>query len=158
MKKCIIKNMRIEDKIIINSTVDKVFQAFRDLTSAQKNITAIENIKVLEGPAKMDVGTKWVETRTMFGKQASETMWVTELIENNKYVVEAQSHGMKYKTTYTFVELPHEETEVHLVFEGEPVNLKAKMMNVLTIMFASSTKKMLHKDMEELKQTIENSN
>jgi len=50
--------------------------------SDQNSRSAIE---VLEKPDAGFVGFKWKETRKMFGKEATEIMWITDSVENEYF-------------------------------------------------------------------------
>ncbi len=147
--------MKIIDTITINSPVGEVFKVFTDLDNANKNISAITKIKVLEGPSKMAPGTKWRETRTMFGKEATEEMWVGELTKNKSYTIEADSRGAKYRTDYTFTEKDG-KTDVAMVFDCAVDNPVANFfMNIMFLLMKSATKKQLRNDLVDLKTACE---
>ncbi|MEL7485039.1 MAG: SRPBCC family protein, partial [Planctomycetota bacterium] len=60
----------------VNASIEDVFAVASDIANAAERIGGIDSVEMLtEGPVGM--GTKWRETRTMFGKQADETMWIT---------------------------------------------------------------------------------
>jgi hypothetical protein len=46
-------------------------------------ISSILKITILNKPANDLVGLKWEETREMFGKEAMETIWITDSVDNN---------------------------------------------------------------------------
>ena len=146
--------MLIQTDITINAPIDRVFEVFSDLEKATERIDGIVAIEILEGPAQMAVGTKWKETRIMFGKEATEEMYVTEVNRNRNYVVEAENHGMKYRTEYTFTETP-DGVQVKLVFGGEPVNMFARLMDLFTRFMSKTVEDMLHQDMLDLKKVCE---
>lgn len=146
--------MKITDSITINTPVEKVFETFTSLDKATERVEGITNIEILDGPAIMQVGTKWRETRVMFGKEATEVMWVTELTLNQSYTVEASSHGAKYITTYTFTS-NGDSTDVQFSFEGTPLNTSARIMSIVSKLFIGATKKALRKDLEDLKRAAE---
>ncbi len=136
--------------------MERVFDLFTDLEGIESTIAGIKSIEVLEGSAKMEKGTTWKETRVMFGKEASETMSVTHIEPNKSYVVEAASHGMKYRSTYDFA-FDGGVTTVHMEFSGTPVTFSAKLFSILGFLFAGATKKALKNDMLDLKRVAENS-
>lgn len=41
-------------------------------------VSGIISLNILHQPEDGLVGLKWEETRKMFGKEASETMWITD--------------------------------------------------------------------------------
>ena len=146
--------MKIDYTITIHAPKEKVFSVFSDLDGLADRIKGIKSIEVLEGNHQMHVGTKWRETRIMFGKEATEVMWVTEQVQNERYVVEAESHGTHYRSEYVFDEVPN-GTQVAMTFEGTPLSFGAKVMSVMFIFFAGATKKLLQQDMADLKEYIE---
>lgn len=142
--------MKIHDQIVIHAPIDQVFTAFTDLSNMPERIKGIEKIEILHEPAVMQVGTKWRETRTMFGKQATEEMWVTDLQPQQSYQVEAESNGVHYTSNYDFAEQDG-STLVKMTFVGKPLNVKAKLFSFMLVIFAGATKKALHQDLEDLK-------
>lgn len=146
--------MNIQTAITINAPMEKVFSVFSDLASAAERIAGIKSIEVLEGSPQMQVGTKWKETRIMFGKEATEIMWVTSLTLDKEYVVEAESHGAHYTSTYSFQEKDG-AVEVSMTFGSEPLTFAAKLMGLMFFLFAGATKKALYQDMEDLKKVCE---
>lgn len=146
--------MRITEEISIEAPIEAVFAVFSDLESAQRNVKGIIALEVLEGPPRLAVGTRWRETRVFFGKEATEEMWVTALDENRRYVVEAESHGTKYRTEYTF-EPSEGATRVAMTFEGRPVSLGAKLMSWLGFLFQGAVRKALRQDLLDLKAVCE---
>lgn len=146
--------MKISTTIDIQTPIEKVFDVFTDLSNLQERVQDIQSIEVLNKPAQMAVGTKWKETRVMFGKAATEIMWVTELKPQKSYIVEAESHGTHYRSEYTFTETAT-GTHVELTFVGEPQTLTAKVFGVLFALMAGSLKKTLNQDMTDLKKVCE---
>ena len=63
------------------------------------------------------VGLKWTETRLMFGKQATETMWITDAEENDYYQTRAESHGSIYISRLEIKD-SGDGTELTMSFEG----------------------------------------
>ena len=147
--------MKIDVTTNIEAPVEKVFDLFTDLSSIEAKVPGIISIEVLEGPHKMQVGTKWRETREFMGKEATETMVITELTPNKSYTAEAASHGMEYTSTYHFEETA-KTTSVTLNFTGKPITLAAKLMTPIAFLFQSATTKAFEKDMLELKAAVEN--
>ena len=146
--------MKVAAEIDIQAPIEKVFSVFSDLNHTADRIQGIKSVEILSGPAQMAIGTKWKETRVMFGKEATETMWVTELTSPQKYVVEAKSHNMKYRSTYNFTPAA-DGTQVAMTFEGTPQTMGAKIINTIFSFMAGSTKKMLLQDMQDLKEVCE---
>ena len=146
--------MKVVARVTIDAPVEKVFEVFTDFKNAEKRLKGVKAITFLEKDGKPEVGMKWRETRVMFGKEATEEMWITSITKNTGYVVEAESHGTKYRTEYTFTERDG-VTEVTLEFAGTPVTFGASLGALLMFMFKGSVKKALRSDMDDLKRVIE---
>lgn len=148
--------MKVVCKTTINAPSKEVFDVFSDIPKADERISGIKKIEFLSSK-KSGKGTKWRETRVIMGKEASEEMWISSFDAPNSYAVEAESHGMKYYSKYTFDEVEG-KTTARLVFTGEPQTFSAKVQGVIwKPLMNSMVKKPLEQDMQDLKNYIEKS-
>lgn len=146
--------MKISVDTIIDRPQAEVFAAFCDLDNAPDRMSGIMGIERLEGEG-FEVGTKWRETRVMFGKEATEDMWVTELAEPSSYHVEAESHGAHYDSNFTF-EAVDGGTKVTMTFAGQPLTLMGRIMGaVMGIFFKGATRKAVQQDLDDMKAALE---
>ena len=143
----------------INASPDRVFEVFADLHKAPERVKGIKSLEVLtDGP--ISNGTRFRETRVMFGKEATEEMEFTAFEPGRRYVVSADSHGSKYRTEYTFDSVEGgagAQTRVTLHFEATPYSFLAKMMTPMAKMMTKSVAKLCLQDMDDLKAHIEGS-
>lgn len=147
--------MELKTHIQINASKEKVWSIISDIENSKENISAIENIEILEPPTNGLLGLKWQETRTMFGKQATEIMWITDSSENEFYQTRAESHGAIY-ISRLWLEEGNNGTLLSMSFDGTPVTFGAKFMStVLGWMFKGATKRALQKDLEDIKNAAE---
>jgi hypothetical protein len=146
--------VKIQDSINIRADRKRVFEVFCDLDNAAANVSAITRIEVLAGPTQLDLGTTWRETRTMFGKEATEEMRVTGYEKDVSYVAEAESRGTHYRSEYRFTP-DGSGTRVDMTFDGTPLTVGARVAGVLGALFAGAAKKALHQDLVDLKRTSE---
>ncbi|WP_168627213.1 SRPBCC family protein [Cryobacterium sp. BB307] len=146
--------MKTQDSISINANRARVFGVFCDLENAAANIGAITKVEVLTGASQLNVGTKWRETRTMFGKEATEEMWVTAYEQDVSYVAEAESRGAHYRTEYRFTP-EGSGTRVDMTFEGVPLTFGARLSGIIGTLFVGAAKKALHQDLVDLKRVCE---
>ena len=147
--------MNTEVQVEINGTREDVWKVITDIEYSVNTINGIEKIEVLEKPADGIVGLKWRETRTMFGRTATEVMWITDAVENKSYKTRAESHGAVYITTF---DLSEEDEKVHLTmnFKGVPQTFGAKIMAALTSgMIKKSTEEALMNDLMDIKAKVE---
>ena len=138
----------------VSAPIDRVFEVYTDLDQAAERIPGITALEVLsDGPFR--VGTRWRETRVMFKKEATEEMWVTDCDPPKGYTVNAESHGMRYSTTFSFAP-DGEGTKVSWDFTGVPQTLGTKIMSpIFNVLMKGSMKKIMHQDLEALRAACE---
>jgi len=146
--------MKLSVDTTIQAPRERVWQIISDIENAGQNISGIEKIEVLE-PGNGLLGLKWRETRTLFGKQATEVMWITDVDEERSYRTRAESHGMVYRTTLALAD-EGEGTRLTMEFGGEAQTLGARAL-ALTMgwMMKGATVKALQKDLEDIKAVAE---
>jgi len=128
-----------------------------DLDNAAATISAIEAVERLDGGNRFDVGTTWRETRTMFGKKATEEMTVTQLDPGRSYTTEAKSHGAHYRSTHR-VEQVEGGSRITMAFGAEPTSAISKIFSVtIGKLFDNATRKALAKDLAEIAVAAERS-
>ena len=76
--------------ISVNAPCEQVFDVFADFKNAPARVDGIEKVEMVTGD-DVGVGTKFRETRVMFGRESTEEMEVTEFEPGKKYTVEANS-------------------------------------------------------------------
>lgn len=147
--------MDVRVEVTIDAPRDRVWAAITDFENATKRIRAIETIEILERPSAGLVGLKWRETRTMFGKQATETMWITEAVEPQFYETRAESHGSIYRSRLALDERDG-RTVLSMSLAAEPQGFFARIM-AATVgrLFLGSTRKALQQDLEDIRRSVE---
>lgn len=147
--------MVIEAKTLIQVDRETLWKAMTDKENIPKVIPGIEKVEVLEKPKTGVVGLKWTETRTMFGKTASEKMWVTEASDLDYYKTRAENHGAIYLSSI-HMRPAAGGTELTMRFEGKPVTLGAKLFWLLLgWAFVGPTRKAMQKDLDSVKASLE---
>lgn len=147
--------MRVSVEVRIEGTKEAVWKATTDIENSEQVISGIHKIEVLEKPKDGFVGFKWRETRTMFGKEATEVMWVTDAEENKFYCTRAESHGAIYLSTIE-IEEKEEACILRMGFESQVVSLMGKLMDgVFGKMMVKTTEKELMKDLADIKKYVE---
>ncbi len=146
--------MKISVNVSINGSKEKVWSVITNIEESVNTISGIKKIEVLEegNPFK---GFKWRETREMFGKEATEIMWIHDYKENEFYNVRAESHGSKYFTDF-YLTQKEDLTVLTMEFSAEIMSPVAKIMNfIFGWMFRSATIKALQIDLEDIKKAAE---
>lgn len=140
--------------ITIQAPLEATFARFANIPQAHETITAILNIEILSGQ-QVGVGTRWRETRIMFGREATEEMWISQFEPNRRYLIEAESHGAHYFTEFRFSPVGQDATHVEVEFTAKPLGLLAKMMSPLSGLMAKSLQNCLQQDLMDVKQKLE---
>lgn len=147
--------MKVQAHVNINAPKEAVWNVISDIDAAVERISAIQKVEVLDRPESGLIGLKWRETRTMFGKEATEVMWITEAAENEFYRTRAESHGAIYISELR-IESNGEGAKLTMEFDGEPQTMGAKIMTVLTgFLFKSATIKAIQQDLDDIKAHVE---
>ena len=116
-------------------------------------IEAIERVEVLT-PGPVAVGTRFRETRTMFGKRATEEMTVAELDPPRRLVLTAHNHGTAYRAEHLF-EPQDNGTRLTLIFVGEPQSLLARVFSPIGYMMLGTLRRQLASDLADLAREAE---
>ncbi|WP_320825420.1 SRPBCC family protein [Reinekea sp.] len=158
--------MHTSVSIDIAQPKEVVWQAICDIEHANNMISAILAIEVLHRPKAGIIGLKWRETRKMFGKEATEVMWITEAEENQYYSTRAENHGAVYISRLALAEIPAPPsgatpesgsiTQLTMSFNTEsPTRLGKILTTCMGFLMNSSMKKMLYQDLEDIKKHLE---
>jgi uncharacterized membrane protein len=137
----------------IEAPLDRVFAAFIDLPRAAQMIPAIRRIEMLtEGPVR--VGTRWRETRVMFGKEATEEMEIAALEPKGSYTVRGVSCGAEFVTELRFADVGA-ATEVEMEVRTRPLTFSAWLLAPLGWLMMGVMKKCLAEDLEAMRKYLE---
>jgi len=148
--------MKLTIDIEIKAPKEKVWKVITDIENSVNTISGIEKIEILNKPKDTVVGLKWKETRTIFGKSATETMWITEATENDYYKTRAESNGAIYQTILKLSEKEN-TTFLTMEFNSEAITIKGKIMAfIFGRMLNKTMKKLIKKDLIDIKTTVEN--
>ena len=138
----------------IGASPAAVFAACTDFAGAAERISGITKMEVLT-PGPVGKGTKFRETRKMFGKEATETMEVIEFTPNKSYVLGAKSCGCRYRSELTFNQNGN-GTDVAMSFRATPLTFMSEIMGaVMAPMMTGMLRKCLHGDLADIKKYVE---
>jgi hypothetical protein len=137
----------------IDAPPQAVFTLFSDLANAAGRIKSITKIEVVTaGP--IGVGTRFKETRIMFGKECTEEMQITAFDPGQSYEVTCHSCGADYRTLFRFTS-DGGGTRVDVDFHTRATSLAAKLMVPMGWLMVGMVKKCVEKDVEDLKKVAE---
>jgi hypothetical protein len=147
--------MKLHVQVPINKSKEEIWKVIADIENSMNIIDSIEEIVILEKPDNGLIGLKWSEKRIMYGKEATETMWITDAVPNEYYVTEAESHGSKY-VTRVFIPGDGNVNYLAMDFVARPLSTGAKITwGLLGFLFKGATKKALQKDLDDIKKVVE---
>ncbi len=137
----------------IRASQEKVFDAISDLEHLADRIAGVEAVEVLtEGP--IGVGTRWRETRIMMKKKCTEEMEIVEFDPPRSLRMSADNCGCHYDTAMT-VTPDGEEMVLEMSFKGTPQTFMAKCMMPLAKLMMGPMRKLMDKDLADIKRYIE---
>jgi uncharacterized membrane protein len=137
----------------VHAPIEHVFALMSDFANAPQRAKAIKKIEMLtDGP--VGLGTKFKETRVMFGKEATETMEVTAFDPPRGYNLSAFSCGTQYESTFQF-DREGNGTNVKMIFQYTPKSFFAKLFSPLFKMMSGMMRKCVSQDLEDLAKAAE---
>ncbi|MFI1397338.1 SRPBCC family protein [Streptomyces sp. NPDC020681] len=140
----------------ITAPADRVWRALTDLESMPRVLSGVDKVEILSADGPFRVGTRWRETRTMLGKQATEEMEVTASEPPERYVVEAHSHGTHYVSEFALRSAGPETTDVRMTFSATPsggvTGLLAKIFGAIG---RRAVAKAIAKDLADVATSVE---
>ena len=145
--------MRITVQLKIDAPPDVTFALVADIPGWPRVISGIQSVDMLT-PGPVAVGTRFRETRVMFGRQATEEMTVAEIEAPRRLILTAFNHGTAYRAEHLF-EAHGGGTKLELAFEGRPVTLLARLLTPLGLLFRGTVKRQLEADLADLAREAE---
>jgi carbon monoxide dehydrogenase subunit G len=145
--------MKVEVTADVAASSEIVFATLTDLEGLPAFISGIRSVEILD-PGPLRVGTRFRETRMMFGREATEEMTFAVLDPPRRFVLTAENHGARYVTTHD-VAASGVGSRVTLTFEGVPVTFAARLFRFLAPIFAGNIRKHLAGDLAAVKAEAE---
>ena len=137
----------------IEAPIEQVFARASDFAALAETIAGIERVEMLtDGP--VGKGTRFRETRIMFGREATEEMEVVEFEPPRRYALGCENHGCRYHSEMRF-EAQGDGTDVEMTFEATPLSAMAKIMSSMMKPMIDKAAEICGKDLDDLKSSIE---
>ncbi len=147
--------MKVNESIEIAAPKEQVWAVITDIENCVNHISGITAVKILNKPDDGLVGLKWQETRLMFGKEASEVMWIVEAVPNDYYRTNSASHGSLYSSQLS-VQSNDDNTILTMSFTGEAQSFGAKIMaRTMGVLMKGTMAKCVRQDLEDIKTKVE---
>ena len=143
---------RVRVERTVQAAPQRVWDVLADVAHADQTLRGVTHVElVTEGP--YDVGTRWRETRRMFGKEATEEMHVTAAEAPTRTVVEADSRGVHYVTEFTVAPSAGGASRLTMDFTAVPADanpVQRMLGRLLGRLGAKATEKVMAKDVEDI--------
>ncbi|MGW0468409.1 SRPBCC family protein [Streptomyces sp. NPDC003027] len=140
----------------IRATPGPVWETMTDLKDMERILTGVDRVEVLTEGA-FGVGTRWRETRRMFGKEATEEMTVTESVPPDRYVTVADSHGMHYVSEIALRPDGADATTVRMTFSARPADGRSTGLftRLLGGLGVRAVRRALARDLDDVAASVE---
>lgn len=145
--------MQVSVSTLAKADPATAFAVALDIARWPERIPDISRVEMLT-PGNVRVGTRFRETRMMFGREATETMEVAEIEPPRLLVLTAENHGAVYRAEHRFSPEPG-GTRIELTFGGRPVTPMAKILSVLGYAMKGVIRKKLEADVAALARAAE---
>lgn len=96
---------------------EQVWAVLCDLDRHSKMLTAVDRIERIDGPSGLAVGTRWKETRRLFGKTVDQEFVCSDVVPGRSVTVSADASG----------------TTITIVYKVKPSSLGTRLEADLTV-------------------------
>lgn len=137
----------------IAAAPERVFDAIADIPTAGRRLRSVTKVEMLTDPP-VRVGTRWRETRTMFGRAATEEMTVAVLDRPYRLVFTSRNHGTDYQMTYLLA-ADDGGTRLEAQFGATPANLVSRILAFIARPLTRRLVGMLEADLADIAAAAE---
>lgn len=140
---------------VIPAPAAVVWSLITDVAECPNYLSAVTAVEFLAGPNPIELGTSWRETRSMFGRSATEEMTVTGLIPGEQYTVTSQAHNAVYTSTLTVTTIDAGSCSLTLSFASNATGNLARL-GAATVgrLFAPATRRALAADLDDIEAAV----
>lgn len=140
----------------VKASPEAVWSVATDLDAAPKRISAITEVERLDDGHGFGVGTRWRETRKMFGREASEEMVVSALAEGRRYTTEADGPGAHYTSSVGVEPFGDGHSMLTMSFKAVPRNMIARVTSAaFGWVVLGATRRALESDLADIAAAAE---
>lgn len=104
-----------------------VWSVATDLDATVNTITSVTDVQRVSGEG-FAVGTRWRETRLMYGREATQEMEVTAIEPGRSYTVEAEDRGVLYTSKLKVEPAGEERTRLVMTFDSRPSSAMGRVL------------------------------
>lgn len=139
----------------VSVSPETLWELITDLDRSPNVISAVTAVSRLDDGTDFGIGTKWQETRLIFGQESTEVLEVTEIDPGRSYTVEAESLGARYRSVIS-VEPSPGGSRITITFGAESTGAVSKVLaGTIGKLFEGGTRKALGQDLEDIAMAAE---
>lgn len=139
----------------IAAPIDRVFEAFTDVEHSAGRVFNIRKTELLT-VGGFKIGTRWLETREVLGREDTAEMEITAYERNRTYTITHHKGGARVDAVFTFT--PNDDcTTVAVDFHLQRGGLPPGTLPVVHWAIADRVRDVIGRDLEDLKAFIEGS-
>ena len=138
----------------IAAPVNRVFEAFTDVEHSAGRVANIRKTELLTvGGFKL--GTRWLETREVLGREDTAEMETTAYERNRTYTITHNKGGARVDAVFTFTPHDDDRTSVAVDFHLQRGGLPPGALTVVQWAIADRVRDVIGHDLADLKRFIE---
>ncbi|MDA0365664.1 MAG: SRPBCC family protein [Chloroflexi bacterium] len=140
----------------VDAPAARTWAVATDIARVAEVLSAVNAVERLDGGDGFAVGTRWRETRRMFGRDATEEMEVTAVDPGRGYTVEAESHGTHYTSHIRVESLDDARSRIEMSFDAQAGGPVARVLAAtLGRLAMGSTRRALAQDLADIAAAAE---
>jgi hypothetical protein len=145
--------MQIEVSASIDAAPHIVFGVMTGVERWPHFLRGIERVELLT-PGPLAVGSRFRETRKMYGREAAEEMSVALLDPPRRMDLTAENHGARYLAIHD-LQAEGNGTRLTLRFGATPLTFAARIFSMIGFLFVGSIRRQLQQDLDDVKAEAE---
>lgn len=147
--------------LIVHSDIacraQRVFEVVADVEHCVGRLPAIKSIEIVSD-ARHGLGMRWRETRTLFGRDATATLEITEFRPPLEYVVASEEGGFTYRTVIRVIATGSDTCRLEREFFTTAHTIIARVMGMtLMPLMTKMMVGLLQEELDALKSYCEKS-
>ncbi len=140
----------------IAAPAERVWALLTDLEASPRVMSGIDAVEIISGPPDFGVGTRWRETRTMLGRQATEELEVTDVTVGRAYSAVTDGNGTRYEVQFLIEPDGSGACTITTTFGATPTSLVSRVLSAtLGRLFVGSSRDALEQDLADLAAAAE---
>ncbi|MGB7980702.1 MAG: SRPBCC family protein [Candidatus Nanopelagicales bacterium] len=148
--------MRLVTSRQIAAPAERVWALATDIEASPRMISGIDSVEVVAGAPEFGVGTRWRETRTMYGRQATEELEVIAVTEGREYSVVTDGNGTRYEAHFLIEPDASDSCTLTTTFGATPTSLISWLLaRTVGRLFVASSRTAMENDLADLARAAE---